>query len=137
MAQLAQRVAEGMRPLWEHEARSLDASSRQAVAREVALTLAEAEVDTRRLLDLRLQPDRLAAYLLEEARPTATATLSQDESAIYRRMIQEISREWVKLADGARDFSRAFAENSLQGQDAILHALLKLAQRPDEESAAL
>jgi NACHT domain/Leucine Rich repeats (2 copies) len=133
--EIGKRTVGQLRPLFEHEARDLDESSRTVLALELAATLADAEITADLLVSFNLDPRRLTRHLAK-LRPTVTANLSASESALYDRMLAEVSVKIVNIAADLSGFQRSVVIKTLEGQDRILEMLSRLMAEPDAEAAA-
>lgn len=127
--ELGDKVAEGMVPFINVEARQLGKKERDAVMLEVARALAKANPDARMVLEARADPQRLTERILMEA-PDTVKLLSATEEMVYRKMVGELSRQVVRVVPRLEDFAQTSVLLPLEIQDRIWEALQHLVQQP-------
>ncbi len=113
---IAARIVNQMNPWVKVELPKLDAAERNATVEEVAFTLASAKIDSRLVVDHRLDAGRLNAYLVQ-LRPDATRQLSEPATALYLRFLGQSSRLIVEYTPRSDDFAGAFAAAVLADHD--------------------
>lgn len=128
-----QEVAKQLGPLFEHEAATLDKSTRNAILIEAALMLAKAELTSDLLIAHRLDPERLSQHLLN-SRPAAWQNFGVNERSVYQWLLLEICRAIVRIAPELADFTVNATAATLRGQDDIARLVTRLLERPTREA---
>lgn len=130
---IGEQVAIKLHPIFEAESRKLTTSEMSVVTQEVALTLLNAQIDARTVLECRFDSERLARQLIH-SRPELLKTFSETETALYERFLREVCKEIVEIASELSSFERHFSETTLQSQDQVLDLVEKIFSRPTEEA---
>ena len=133
--EIARGIVAGMRSWVQVEMRNLDAGEGQLAIEEAARTLSSARISGKRLVELGVEPNAVAKYLLD-LRPEASGSLSEDGTALYGRLLHDASQAIVMNVARFEDYAAAFDANSLAGQRETLRMLGALAQKPDDEVVA-
>jgi|GEM_PF-610014 len=126
-SQIALRLSELLKA--EH----ISDEDRERLALEIAVTLDEAKITSKLLVECNLDYTKLLPYL-EAARPDATKLLSANETAIYNRMLREACEAILNFANELVGFERYFSASVLQSEDQIQNAINKLLTRPSDEA---
>jgi hypothetical protein len=127
-------IAARMKPLFEHEGKTLDQDQRALLAQEVARTLAKVPITADLIISFKMDSDKLTRHL-QQAHLDAIRLFSEKETALYNRMLAEASQSIVSVATQLPEFERVLTAKTLQGQEQILESLAALMARPDDESA--
>ncbi len=108
--EIGERVAESLLPIFEMEGANLDEGGRSAVAYALSSTLDKAQIDAQLIVERNLDPTTLADYLLGVSLHS-TEHFSQDELALFRRIIADVSTYIVDIASQLPSFTeQTFAE---------------------------
>ena len=110
---IGKQIAEQMRPIFDREASHLDEGSRSAVQLAIADTLRWANVTNELLMSQDLDAGGLKQHL-RNANPEASRDFGWAETALYDRMLTEVSTNIIQAAPQLEDFSRSFATETLQ-----------------------
>lgn len=117
--EIGDRVAQSLVPLFESDGAALEENGRTAVALAVSETLEKTPITAQFILDRKLDPSELARHLLK-SRSRATTGLSEGESSLYERTIEETSRYIVDMASQLPTFTeRTFAELIKKGDQLV------------------
>mgnify|MGYP001156662041 CR=1 FL=1 len=111
---VAVAIGERINTLYKHS--TLEENAKNAVLIEVTRTLALANTKPVHLVELNLETERLFQELIK-MRPEATDHFSQDEEALYRRMLRESSEGIITASEESIGFLRAVSWGLLRGQD--------------------
>ncbi|RCJ28877.1 hypothetical protein A6770_00265 [Nostoc minutum NIES-26] len=126
---IAKQIVEKMQPIFDLEAASISQDSRTAVQLEIAETLRRAEVTSELLMSLSLDVKSLTVNL-RNAYPEACKHLNRNETALYERMLEEVSRGIIEVAPQLKDFTLAATTESLQR----LEKIIEYSQTSQEQS---
>jgi len=110
---IGKQIAEQMRPIFNKEASHLDEGSRSAIQFAIADTLRRANVTNELLMSQDLDARGLKQHL-REAYPKASRDFGRAETALYDRMLTEVSTNIIQAAPQLEDFERSFATETLQ-----------------------
>lgn len=115
---IGEQVGKTLIPLFEREGAQLDEGSKIAVAYEVAAAFDKSRLSSELLAKLNLEPTELARYIL--AGHIIDPSFSEDEKALYERIIQVSCSYIVDIASQLPAFNeRTFAE-VLQREDQLI-----------------
>ena len=132
MAAIGEAVAVSMLPVLSDA--QLDNNGRVVVLRELLLTLDQANIGSEHLIESRLDPQRLATFLTN-ARPTATATLTASQTAVYRRLLSQASLSIRCSAAEIAGYTTLRDASLLQDQELLLSRVEALIRQPNEACA--
>ena len=118
-AEIGDRVAESLLPLFEREGAKLDEGDREAVALAAANTLETSPLDPEFLAQQNLDPSRLTQQLLE-SEGKATLGFSEAAVALYRRILSETSQRIVDIASQLPSFTEHTFSEVLKREDELL-----------------
>ena len=108
--EIGDRIAQSLVILFESDGAKLNENGKTAVALAVAESLEKTPITAQFILDRKLDPIELSLHLLK-SRPEATVGFSEPESALYERIISEVSRYVVDMASQLPAFTeRTFGE---------------------------
>jgi len=110
---IGKQIAEQMRPIFDREASHLDEGSRSAIQLAIADTLRWANVTNELLMSQDLNAGGLKQHLCK-AYPEASRDFNRAETALYDRILTEVSDKIILAAPQLEDFSRSFATETLQ-----------------------
>ncbi len=110
---IGKQIAEQMRPIFDREAFHLDSGSRNAIQLAIADTLRWANVTNELLMSQDLDAGGLKQHLCN-ANPEASRDFGWAETALYDRMLTEVSANIIEAAPQLEDFERSFATETLQ-----------------------
>jgi Leucine-rich repeat (LRR) protein len=110
---IGKQIAEQMRPIFDREAFHLDSGSRNAIQLAIADTLRWANVTNELLMSQDLDAGGLKQHL-RNANPEASRDFGWAETALYDRMLAEVSANIIEAAPQLEDFERSFATETLQ-----------------------
>jgi hypothetical protein len=120
---VARAIGKRINSLYLHS--TIEENAKTAVLLEVTRTLALANTQPVHLVELNLEEERLFQELIE-MRPEATAHLSQDEIALYRRMLSVASEGIIEASAETIGFLRAVSWGLLRGQGNLSEGLSRL-----------
>ena len=126
---IGERFAESLAPFMEGT--PLGEGSREAIAIAVATTLDRAKIDTALLIKRDLNPTELAASLRQTA-PHAARDFTQDEEALYHRVLDECSAYIIDTASRLPGFTERTLAEILRREEhltAIAHQTLTEVQQ--------
>lgn len=132
--QIAQQIAAQMRPIFDLEAASLDDNTRTAIQLAVVDTLRKSQVTSDLLIQCRLKPEVLNKYLLD-VDPNACSLFSHNETAIYQRLLVEVSRGIITVAPSLEGFTLSFSTETLNQLDRIANELTENFAREQQTAA--
>ena len=112
---------------------SLPENSKQAVACEVAITLAKVPTDVEFIVADRMNVARLNQVILK-SRPESTRAFSSDEVELYLRLISEATFAQVQMASLLESFTGSFASRLLQDNELLVSTLQKLLREREQEN---
>ncbi len=118
------QVAESLLPIFEVEGGRLDEGSRNAVAATLAEALNKAVITPKLLAEKDLDPTNLARHL-KAAIPDATKNYSQDETALYDRLISECSQCIIDIASQLPQFTERTIAEVLRREGQLLDVAKK------------
>jgi hypothetical protein len=130
VTKIGEQVAERMKPFFENEAASMSKEDRTTVVREVAETLAHADINAGVLVAHNLEADSFGGYLIT-TRPQAIRDLSAAQSELYKRMLAEAGKSIIDIAIKLDGFTDTAFASVLQDQDRVLDMLSEMLKRPD------
>ena len=120
---IGEKVANGLKPLFDSEGIWLGKAEKSAVVFELARTLAKSKIDSKLLVECRLDPKALANHF-QRANSEATQRFSAREIAVYERMLDQISQEIIEIATNLESFDRHFATRILDDVNSIYEVLI-------------
>jgi hypothetical protein len=89
--------------IYTTEAKGINDSSREAIRIAVSQTLLNSDIDTKLIVDLNLDAHNLTKHLMKHSQE-ATKLFSQNETAIFRLIIDKIAHTLVEESTQATDF---------------------------------
>lgn len=116
---IAKQIIENMQPIFEMEAASISQESRTAIQLQIAETLRRVEVTSELLTNLSLNVKSLTTHL-GNADPEACKLFGRNETALYERMLEEVSRGIIEVAPQLEGFTLAATTESLQRLEKLL-----------------
>ncbi|MBC1241516.1 NACHT domain-containing protein [Nostoc sp. 2RC] len=116
---IAKQIVENMQPIFDLEAASVSQDSRTAVQLEIADTLRRAEVTSELLMSFSLDVKSLTVNL-RSAYPEACKHFGRNETALYERMLEEVSKGIIEVAPQLQGFTLAVTTESLQRLEKII-----------------
>ncbi|QKQ77058.1 NACHT domain-containing protein [Nostoc sp. TCL240-02] len=119
---IAKQIIENMQPIFEMEAASISQESRTAIQLQIAETLRRVEVTSELLTNLSLNVKSLTTHL-GNADPEACKLFGRNETALYERMLEEVSRGIIEVAPQLEGFTLAATTESLQRLEKIIEHL--------------
>jgi Leucine-rich repeat (LRR) protein len=119
---IAKQIIENMQPIFEMEAASISQESRTAIQLQIAETLRRVEVTSELLTNLSLNVKSLTVNL-RNAYPEACKLFGRNETALYERMLEEVSRGIIEVAPQLEGFTLAATTESLQRLEKIIEHL--------------
>ncbi|MEH2363630.1 NACHT domain-containing protein, partial [Nostoc sp.] len=119
---IAKQIVEKMQPIFDLEAASISQNSRTAVQFEIAETLRRTEVTSELLMSFSLDVKSLTVNL-RNAYPEACKHFNRNETALYERMLEEVSRGIIEVAPQLEGFTLAATTESLQRLEEIIEHL--------------
>jgi Leucine-rich repeat (LRR) protein len=120
--QIAKQLERDMRPLFEHEARNLEAGSQKAILLGVAETLFKARLTSEGLAQINFDVKRLKQHLLN-ANPEAVRFFSRDEVVLYQQAVAMVSQSLIEAAPQVEGFVLSTAATTLQRLEEIANQL--------------
>ncbi|MFN6569203.1 NACHT domain-containing protein [Dendronalium sp. ChiSLP03b] len=126
---IAKQIVEKMQFIFDLEAVSISQDSRTAVQFEIAETLHRAEVTSELLMSFSLDVKSLTVNL-RNGYPEACKHFNRNETALYERILEEVSRGIIEVAPQLKDFTLAATTESLQR----LEEIIKYLQTSQEQS---
>lgn len=120
--QIARQLETDIRPLFEHEARDLELSSRKAILLGVAETLIKARLTSDGLAQINFDTGKLKQHLLN-ANPDASRFFSQNEIALYQQAVATVSQSLITAAPQVEGFALSTAATTLQRLEDIANQL--------------
>jgi NACHT domain len=120
--QIAKQLEKDMQPLFEHEARNLEAGSQRAILLGAAETLIKARLTSDGLAQINFDVKRLKQHLLN-ANPEAVRFFSRDEVALYQQTIAMVSQSLIEAAPQVEGFVLSTAATTLQRLEEIANQL--------------
>ncbi|MDZ8221726.1 NACHT domain-containing protein, partial [Nostoc sp. ChiVER01] len=123
---IAQQIVEQVEPIFDLEAANLSENSRTAIKTEIAETLQRAEVTNELLMSFNLDAKRLTPNL-RSAYPKACKHFDRNETALYERILEEVSKGIIELAPQLQNFTLAATTETLHRLEEIIthHQTLK------------
>ncbi|MEI1372948.1 NACHT domain-containing protein [Nostoc sp. UHCC 0926] len=122
LEKIAKQIVEKMQPIFDLEAASISQASRTAIQLEIADTLRRSEVTSELLMSFSLDVKSLILNL-RNAYPEACKHFSRNETALYERMLEEVSRGIIEVAPQLQGFTLAATTESLQRLEEIIEHL--------------
>ncbi|MFN6469868.1 MAG: leucine-rich repeat domain-containing protein [Nostoc sp. SerVER01] len=119
---IAKQIVENMQPIFDLEAPSVSQDSRTAIQHEIADTLRRTEVTSELLMSFSLDVKSLTVNL-RNAYPEACKHFGRNETALYERMLEEVSRGIIEVAPQLQGFTLAVTTESLQRLEKIIEHL--------------
>ncbi|MEH2347758.1 MAG: leucine-rich repeat domain-containing protein [Nostoc sp.] len=122
LEKIAKQIVEKMQPIFDLEAVSISQNSRTAIQLEIAETLRRAEVTSELLMSFSLDVKSLTLNL-RNAYPETCKHFNRNETALYERMLEEVSRGIIEVAPQLEGFTLAATTESLQRLEEIIEHL--------------
>ncbi|WP_442948465.1 NACHT domain-containing protein [Nostoc sp.] len=119
LEKIAKQIVEKIQPIFDLEAASICQDSRTAIQLEIAETLRRAEVTSELLMSFSLDVKSLTLNL-RNAYPEACKHFNRNETALYERMLEEVSRGIIEVAPQLQGFTLAATTESLQRLEEII-----------------
>lgn len=119
---IAQQIVTQVQPIFDLEAASLSQDSRTAIQFEIVETLRQAEVTSELLMSFSLDR-KLLTINLRNAYPEACKHFSRNETALYERMLEEVSRGIIEVAPELQGFTLAATTETLERLEVIINDL--------------
>jgi hypothetical protein len=135
-AAIGERVAESVLPIFEMEGRNLEEGSKEAVAIAVAGAIEKTSITPDLLASINIDASMLAKSILSN-RPPESGLLSERESALFDRVVAELSVRICDIASHLPSFSERTLGEILRRENyliALVLDLLKEVQRIHLES---
>jgi Leucine-rich repeat (LRR) protein len=120
--QVAKQLERDMRPLFEHEARNLEAGSQKAILLGVAETLFKARLTSEGLTQINFDVKKLKQHLLN-TNQEAVRFFTRDEEALYQQAITLVSQRLIEVAPQMEGFTLSTAATTLQRLEEIANQL--------------
>ena len=130
LATVVASVASDLGNALQHEIGRLDKGDREALLREVALTLAH--LDAALVVDGKLDAERIAEALLRQ-RPDATKLLGDAPSHLYERMIALICQRLEPTLMTLQGIEQELWRYHVQRTDTLVELVEELLARPSHE----
>lgn len=119
---IAKQIVAQIQPIFDLEAASLRQESRTAIQCEIAETLLRAEVTSELLMSCNLDR-KLLTVSLRNAYPEACKHFSRNETALYERMLEEVSRGIIEVAPQLQGFTLAATTETFERLEVIINHL--------------
>ncbi len=120
--QIAKQLASDIKPLFEHEARSLQGETKNAIVISVAETLIKARLSSDTLAEINFDEERLKDYLLK-VYPEVLIGFSDSEKSLYQQVVGLASHRLIASAAQMEGFALSAAAMTLQRLDEVLKQL--------------
>lgn len=130
---IAKQIFGDLQPIYEHS--SIEKNSKQAVALEIARTLAVAPVTPELLIDLQLDKTKLLSCL-REINPDAQKQFSVDETALYDRLLKQAAETLIPITTELEGFEALYRGRILAQQDVVMNLLSNIWNAPNEKAVA-
>lgn len=116
---IAKQITAQMYPIFNLEAASLKQESRTAIQLEIAETMRRSEVTSELLMNCSLDVKCLMVNF-RNAYPEACKHFNRNETALYERMLEEVSRGIIEVAPKLENFTLAATTETLQRLEEII-----------------
>ncbi|BAZ33624.1 Rab family protein (plasmid) [Cylindrospermum sp. NIES-4074] len=131
---IAKQIAEQMRPIFNIEAASLSENSRNAILLDIAATLRQADVTSELLMSCNLDAKPLMAHL-RKAYPEAGKHFNRNETALYERMLEEVSLGIISVAPQLEGFTVSYSAETLHRLEELAQTITTLYEQSRREAA--